>query len=229
MSKVKTDAIETRAGGTSVLTIGTATQTIKLPGGTPGADKVLKSDASGNATWGTDVGGALVYLASSRSTVNAATVDFQEFKSTDYLFYLITGFMEPVSDNVQINMRLMDGASAITTSNYLYRSAGSSYDGYDSASSESNDNWTLAPNVDNTQPVMFSFQLHLQDATDDDYDGATLIGNLGFVKHSGTAGAERTIYGLYPVDNANIDGVRFYHSSGDVNYHKIALYGMKGS
>ena len=47
MSTVKTDAIETRAGGTSVLTIGTATQTIKLPGGTPGADKVLKSS---NAT-----------------------------------------------------------------------------------------------------------------------------------------------------------------------------------
>ena len=84
MSTVKTDAIETRAGGTSVLTIGTATQTIKLPGGTPGADKVLKSDASGNATWGTDVGGSMVYLASSRSAVDAATVEFQSFKSSDY-------------------------------------------------------------------------------------------------------------------------------------------------
>jgi hypothetical protein len=51
MSKVKTDAIETRAGGTSVLTIGTATQTIKLPGGTPGADKVLTSNATGEASW----------------------------------------------------------------------------------------------------------------------------------------------------------------------------------
>ena len=53
MSTVKTDAIETRAGGTSVLTIGTATQTIKLPGGTPGADKVLTSNATGEATWET--------------------------------------------------------------------------------------------------------------------------------------------------------------------------------
>ena len=51
MSKVKTDAIETRAGGTSVLTIGTATQTIKLPGGTPGAGKFLQSDADGDASW----------------------------------------------------------------------------------------------------------------------------------------------------------------------------------
>ena len=53
MSKVKTDAIETRAGGTSVQTIGTATQTIKLPGGTPGAGKFLQSDADGDASWAT--------------------------------------------------------------------------------------------------------------------------------------------------------------------------------
>ena len=57
MSKVKTDAIETRAGGTSVLTIGTATQTIKLPGGTPGADKVLTSNATGEASWVATAGG----------------------------------------------------------------------------------------------------------------------------------------------------------------------------
>ena len=62
MSTVKTDAIETRAGGTSVLTIGTATQTIKLPGGTPGADKVLTSDASGNATWADASSGGLLGL-----------------------------------------------------------------------------------------------------------------------------------------------------------------------
>ena len=57
MSKIKTDAIETRAGGTSVLTIGTATQTIKLPGGTPGADKVLTSNATGEASWVAAAGG----------------------------------------------------------------------------------------------------------------------------------------------------------------------------
>ena len=70
MSTVKTDAIETRAGGTSVLTIGTATQTIKLPGGTPGADKVLTSNATGEATWaaaasGGGIAGLQVYDSSS--------------------------------------------------------------------------------------------------------------------------------------------------------------------
>ena len=61
MSKVKTDAIETRAGGTSVLTIGTATQTIKLPGGTPGADKVLTSNATGEASWAAAAAGGITH------------------------------------------------------------------------------------------------------------------------------------------------------------------------
>jgi len=51
MSTVKTNAIETQAGGTSVLTLGTSTQTLKILGGAPGASKVLTSDATGGATW----------------------------------------------------------------------------------------------------------------------------------------------------------------------------------
>ena len=68
MSKVKTDAIETRAGGTSVLTIGTATQTIKLPGGTPGAGKLLQSDADGDASWATVAGGKILQVVTTTKT-----------------------------------------------------------------------------------------------------------------------------------------------------------------
>ena len=69
MSKVKTDAIETRAGGTSVLTIGTATQTIKLPGGTPGLSKVLTSDATGEASW-----------AAAATATNAPAFEYQRLR-----------------------------------------------------------------------------------------------------------------------------------------------------
>ena len=80
MSKVKTDAIETRAGGTSVLTIGTATQTIKLPGGTPGADKVLTSDATGEASWAAAASATLAPAFS--ACVNDATVSFSDATET---------------------------------------------------------------------------------------------------------------------------------------------------
>ena len=100
MSKVKTDAIETRAGGTSVLTIGTSTQTIKLPGGTPGADKVLKSDASGNATWGTDVGGALVHLHTSEVDAVVSEIQVNDVFSATYMNYrIVFNNIVPDTDN----------------------------------------------------------------------------------------------------------------------------------
>jgi|TARA_R100000093_G_C1942799_1_gene72893 hypothetical protein len=201
----------------------------RLGAGTSG--HFLKTQGtSANPVWAADSAGSLVYLASSRSTVNAATVDFQEFKSTDYLFYLITGFVKPVTDSVQFNVRLMDGASAITTSNYLFIRGGVDSDGTGVyANSKTNDNWTLGANVSTDAPVMFSLQLHFQDATDDGWDGALFNGNLGFLLSSTGDPLERTVYGNYGVDNANLDGIQFYHSSGDIDYHKIVVYGMKGS
>jgi len=96
MSKVKTDAIETRAGGTSVLTIGTATQTIKLPGGTPGADKVLTSNATGEASWVATAGGlsrmdTWMMDTSKSITGNGVTLldDFTHSSDAAYSNYMI--------------------------------------------------------------------------------------------------------------------------------------------
>jgi len=50
MSLLNVDTIEPE-GATTVLTLGSATDTIKIPGGGAGADKVLTSDADGDATW----------------------------------------------------------------------------------------------------------------------------------------------------------------------------------
>ena len=96
MSTVKTDAIETRAGGTSVLTIGTATQTIKLPGGTPGADKVLTSNATGEASWVATAGGlsrmdTWMMDTSKSITGNGVTLldDFTHSSDAAYSNYMI--------------------------------------------------------------------------------------------------------------------------------------------
>ena len=200
----------------------------RLGAGTSG--HFLKTQGtSANPVWAADSAGALAYIASSRSTVDAATVDFQEKKSSDYLFYLIAGFAKPATSNVQFNVQLMDGASAITTSNYLYRWAGSASDGNTMASSTTNDSWTTSLNISADAPIFFSLQFQLQDATDDGWDGALIMGNTSYIKYGTSAGAQRTMGGTYPIDNADIDGFRLKFNSGDVDYHKIVLYGMKGS
>jgi len=241
-SEVKTNNISP-ATGTSVtfsgLNVGSdaqgdilyhdGTDYTRLGAGTSG--HFLKTQGtSANPVWAADSAGSLVYLASSRSTVNAATVNFQEFRSTDYLFYMVTGFIRPVTNAIQLDIRLMDGASAITTSNYVYIRGGVDSDGTaNHTNSSSNDNWTVAGTVSNTAPLMFTLQLHFQDATDDGWDGAIMICNLGCIHGSIGGPSERTVFGTYPIDNANIDGIQFYQSSGDVDCHKIAVYGMKGS
>jgi hypothetical protein len=53
MSEVKVDTISERtaAGGVTIDGVLIKDSVLKIPGGSPGADKVLTSDASGNATW----------------------------------------------------------------------------------------------------------------------------------------------------------------------------------
>jgi len=139
MSTVKTDAIETRAGGTSVLTIGTATQTIKLPGGTPGADKVLTSDATGGATWAAAGGGSLEFL--SRTTVSSVVADISinDAFSTTYDNYRIVFESLMVDTNgadIHWGFRATTGG-AVDTIDFMVRSftAGGSAVSYNATSS----------------------------------------------------------------------------------------------
>ena len=112
MSTVKTDAIETRAGGTSVLTIGTATQTIKLPGGTPGADKVLTSDATGEAAWAAAGGGKILQVIQ--------VVKTDVFTTTSTTFVDVTGVtvsITPSAATSKILVLLHAYGGNVTTSN----------------------------------------------------------------------------------------------------------------
>ena len=62
MSLLNVDTVEPE-GATTDLTLGAGGDKVVIPGtikisaGSPGADKVLKSDADGDASWGTVAGG----------------------------------------------------------------------------------------------------------------------------------------------------------------------------
>ncbi len=96
MSKLFVNAVEPE-GATTDLTLGDSgggdkvviPGTLKISGGSPGANKVLKSDADGDASWGTDVGGSLVKLASTEITTGVAAVIFNSSVVTAYDNYLI--------------------------------------------------------------------------------------------------------------------------------------------
>ena len=72
MSNLFVDTIEPE-GATTVLTLGSATDTIKIPGGSAGADKVLTSDATGGATWAAAGGGKLLQVLQSVNKAHTAS------------------------------------------------------------------------------------------------------------------------------------------------------------
>ena len=92
MSTLNVDIINenTAEAGVTVEGVLIKDSVLKITGGSPGADKVLTSDASGNATWGDAGGGSLTYIDKSVALLDAGVIDFQEKKSSDYLFYLVT-------------------------------------------------------------------------------------------------------------------------------------------
>ena len=76
MSEVKVDTISERtaAGGVTIDGVLIKDNVLKIPGGSPGADKGLTSDASGNATWeDAAVGGKILQVLQSVKTDTATT------------------------------------------------------------------------------------------------------------------------------------------------------------
>ena len=72
MSEVKVDTISERtaAGGVTIDGVLIKDSVLKIPGGSPGADKILTSDASGNATWAAAADSALTVAQTFRETSN---------------------------------------------------------------------------------------------------------------------------------------------------------------
>jgi len=74
MSLLNVDTIEPE-GATTILTLGSATDTIKIPGGGAGAGKVLTSDADGDATWEAAASGSNVPTFGAYRTTNFGYTD----------------------------------------------------------------------------------------------------------------------------------------------------------
>jgi len=96
MSKIYVDAVEPE-GITTDLTLGDAggtdkvviPGTVKIAGGSPGLNKVLKSDATGEASWGTDVGGSMALVEAEELTSDVTEWQCLNKMSSTYRNYLL--------------------------------------------------------------------------------------------------------------------------------------------
>ena len=234
MSTVKTDAIETRAGGTSVLTIGTATQTIKLPGGTPGAGKLLQSDADGDASWATVAND--VVLLSTQTASTSASVNFDNTLITsDYRTYDVR-YMNVVgaTDGVSLEMQFSDDNGSNFDSNHMNNMAV----GYAGAGGSG-----LTNNPTNDSVLAD----HARFGADQSFDAGDSMGGTATIQNPSSTSsvttyqnvsshvtfnaanvyAYNTRIGGYWASLAAVNYIRFRMSSGDLATGIFQLWGYK--
>lgn len=71
----------TTDGGTTGVSVNLSARTISIPGGTPGVDKVLRSDAAGNASWEDFTTKISAFTPTGCQTLNAVTTTFQKISN----------------------------------------------------------------------------------------------------------------------------------------------------
>ena len=235
MSKVKTDVIETRAGGTSVLTIGTASQTIKLPGGPPGAGKFLQSDADGDASWATVSEFDSIALLSSQDASTSASISFDNTLVTStYKTYELRFFnVVSVDDGINLRVRFSDdngsSFSSYHTAGYdgAYTGASGAAAGYDAANDvvgqdymnvTKNSSWDAGDSMGGT--------IWIQDPTN-----ASFITTYQFltsnISHDGTPYVYQLWGGGMWDNRSAVNYIRFYMSTGNIATGTFQLWGYK--
>ena len=235
MSKVKTDAIETRAGGTSVLTIGTASQTIKLPGGTPGAGKFLQSDADGDASWATVSEFDSIALLSSQDASTSASISFDNTLVTStYKTYELRFFnVVSVDDGINLRVRFSDDNGSTFDSYHTagydggYTGASGAGAGYDTANDVvGQDYMTVTKNSSWDAGDSMGGTIWIQDPTN-----ASFITTYQFltsnISHDGTPYVYQLWGGGMWDNRSAVNYIRFYMSTGNIATGTFQLWGYK--
>ena len=235
MSTVKTDAIETRAGGTSVLTIGTATQTIKLPGGTPGAGKFLQSDADGDASWATVSEFDSIALLSTQTASTSASVNFDNtlltstYKTYEFKYMNVVGS----ADGERLQMRFSDDNGSNFDANHtggfmtMYASASGAGVTYDAGSDSIQEGYhKLGTDQSWDAGDSMGGRVTIQNPSSTSFI-TTYQGESSYISHHSTIYNYTTYIGGIWDSLAVVDYVRFEMSSGNLVTGTFQLWGYK--
>ena len=108
-------------GNTHITGLTTFASTIKILGGSPGADKVLTSDADGDASWETAGGGGAWNLIGTAIASDSASLTITGLDSTYDTYAIAVADLVPANDSVNINFRVGDSSGIDSgTNDYDY-------------------------------------------------------------------------------------------------------------
>ena len=233
MSTLEVNTIEPESG--TVITLGSSSHTVKIPGGGAGAGKVLTSDADGDASWAASSAFDSIALVSSQTASTSASVNFDntlltsDYKTYEFKYMNVVGS----ADGVQLQMKFSDDNG----SNFDANHTGGFFTVYTSASGAS---YTYDATMDSVQEAFQKL------GTDQSYDAGdsmggrvsiqnpsstsfitTYQGEASYISHHATIYNYTTYIGGIWDSLAAVDYVRFEMTSGNIVTGTFQLWGYK--
>ena len=241
MSKINVDTVEPE-GATTDLTLGDSGDkvvipgTIKISGGSPGADKLLTSDADGDATWVAAAAGFdSIALLSSQDASTSASVNFDNtlltstYKTYEFKYMNVVGS----ADGVQLQMKFSDDNGSNFDSNHTggflnsYTSssdAGVTYDA--SMDSIGADHHMLGTDQSWDAGDSMGGRVTIQNPSSTSFI-TTYQGEASYITHHGTIYNYTTHIGGIWDSLAAVNYVRFQMASGNLVTGTFQLWGYK--
>ncbi len=206
--------------------------TLTFPDTAPATDKMLQTNSSGVLSFVDAPSGAMKLLHTATGS-NVTQIDMTGYFTSEYDHYKYIYTTYPATNNTDSIVRIMQGGSVITSSNYwyagmgMYRAAGTTTANSDGSNGANH--WRISSS-DQTSNAQYptSGELLLNNPLSTTHNTTFTTTNIGY-NSGGTPTAIRvwTFAGQY-VDASASSGLSFQYDGGNI-YGTIRLYGIVNS
>ena len=229
--------------------LGKAVQTVNPPNGSVGASQIADSsialgklsatgtkDATtflrGDNTFAEAGGGAMELLHTATGS-NVSSIDINGYFTSDYDHYKLIYTVYAATGNTDTMVRIMQGGSVITASNYWFAGNAWYYDGTYSQESNAvgfNTNYIGIASTDNTASAQYptTGEMLLSNPLSTTHNTTITTNSIGYNSGSPPSAIRTWNYAGTYVSTTATSGISFGYIGGNIN-GTIRLYGMKNS
>jgi len=202
--------------------------TARLGSGTASSSTFLRGDS----TFAAAPGGSLVHLNTSTGS-NVSQIDINGHFTSDYDHYWLIYSVYAATGNTDSHVRIMEGGSAISASNYWYAGSGWYFDGSTAQSTNAqgfNATFIGISSTDNTADVKYptTGTMLLSNPLSTTQNTTVVTSNIGYNSGSPPNAIRSWNYAGTYISTTATSGISFQYDGGNIN-GTIRLYGIANS
>jgi len=202
--------------------------TARLGSGTASSSTFLRGDS----TFAAAPGGSMVHLNTSTGS-NVSSMDLDGHFTSDYDHYWLVYSVYAATGNTDTIVRIMQGGSVISSSNYWYAGSGWYYDGGTAQSTNAqgfNASYIGISSTDNTASAQYptTGTMLLSNPLSTTHNTTIVTNNIGYNSGSPPNAIRAWNYSGTLVSTTAASGISFQYDGGNIN-GTVRLYGITNS